>query len=198
MAEEEVGGSKLPNLVCTLPGSTDAIIIAGAHYDANFDYGHGIIDNWSGASLLPSLFESVKAYPRRHTFIFVGFAGEEKGLVGSRYYVRKLPKERKQAIDAMVDLDCLGMTSTKVDLVKTGERLGSLLNSVANAMKLPVSVIDVSRVGISDANAFADAKIPSITVHSVTQDNFSVLHGLKDRLQLVRTEIPEGDSYHCP
>jgi Zn-dependent M28 family amino/carboxypeptidase len=188
MAEEEVAGSRLPNLVCTLPGSTDATIIVGAHYDANFDYGQGIVDNWSGASLLPSLFESVKAYPRRHTFIFVGFVGEEKGLVGSRYYVRKLPKERKNATDAMVNLDCLGMTSTKVDLGKTGGRMGSVLNGVANAMKLPVSVVDVSRVGISDANAFAEAKIPSLTVHSVTQDNFSVLHSLKDRLQLVHTD----------
>jgi len=188
IAEEEVAGSRLPNLVCTLPGSTDATIIVGAHYDANFDYGQGIVDNWSGASLLPSLFESVKAYPRRHTFIFVEFVGEEQGLVGSRYYVRKLPRERKDAIDAMVNLDCLGMTTTKVDPGKTGQQMFGLLNSVANTMKLPVSVVDVSRVGISDANAFAEAKIPSLTVHSVTQDNLSILHGLKDRLKLVRAD----------
>jgi Zn-dependent M28 family amino/carboxypeptidase len=188
LAEEEVAGSRLPNLVCTLPGSTDATIIVGAHYDANFDYGQGIVDNWSGASLLPSLFESVKAYPRRHTFIFVEFVGEEQGLVGSRYYVRQLPRERKDAIDAMVNLDCLGMTTTKVDLGKTGQQMFGLLNSVANTMKLPVSVVDVSRVGISDANAFAEARIPSLTVHSVTQDNLSILHGLKDRLKLVRAD----------
>jgi hypothetical protein len=53
-------------------------------------------------------------------------------------------------------------------------------------MKLPVSAIDLSRAGMSDANAFAEAGIPSVTVHSITQDNLSVLHGLKDRLQLVR------------
>ncbi len=188
LTEEEVGGSRLPNLVCTLPGSSDATIIVGAHYDANFDYGRGIIDNWSGASLLPSLFESVKAYPRRHTFIFVAFVGEERGLVGSRYYVRRLPKERRNAVGAMVNLDCLGVSSTKADLGKTGKGLWNVLNSVAGAMKLPVSVVDVSRVGMSDANAFADAKIPSLTIHSLTQDNFSVLHSLKDKLQLVHPD----------
>ncbi len=35
---------------------------------------------------------------------------------------------------------------------------------------------------------FAEAKIPSLTVHSVTQDNLSILHGLKDRLKLVRAD----------
>ncbi len=88
----------------------------------------------------------------------------------------------------MVNMDCLGLTSTKADLGKTGGRLGTVLNGVADAMKLPVPVVDVSRVGISDANAFADAKIPSLTSHSLTQDNFSVLHSLKDRLQLVRND----------
>ena len=34
-----------------------------------------------GASLLPSLFQALKDAPRKHTFTFVGFTNEEKGLL---------------------------------------------------------------------------------------------------------------------
>ena len=69
LAEQPVKGSKLPNVICTLPGSTDRTIIVGAHFD-HVPLGDGVVDNWSGASLLPSLYEAVKGESRKHTFIF--------------------------------------------------------------------------------------------------------------------------------
>jgi Zn-dependent M28 family amino/carboxypeptidase len=69
-----------------LPGSSDQVIIVGAHFD-RVPEGDGVVDNWSGASLLPSLYEAVKNEPRKHTYIFIGFTDEEQGEVGSRFYV---------------------------------------------------------------------------------------------------------------
>ena len=40
--------------------------------------------------MLPALFESLRTDQREHTLVFIGFAAEEKGLVGSRDYVHKL------------------------------------------------------------------------------------------------------------
>ncbi len=68
-----------------LPGRSDRVIIVGAHFDRVAD-GDGVVDNWSGASLLPSLYEAVKLEPRRHTYIFVGFTDGEEGEVGSHFY----------------------------------------------------------------------------------------------------------------
>ena len=48
--------------------------------------GEGVIDNWTGSILLPSLFEFIREKPRRHHFQFMGFAAEEKGLLGSEAY----------------------------------------------------------------------------------------------------------------
>ena len=84
-SEQHVRGVRFPNVICILRGSDDATIIVGAHYDY-VEMGEGAADNWSGAALLPSLFQSLKDLPRRHTFVFVGFTDEEKGLVGSQFY----------------------------------------------------------------------------------------------------------------
>ena len=59
LSEQPVKGSKLPNVICVLPGSSDKFIIVGAHFD-HVSVGDGVVDNWSGASLLPSLYEAVK------------------------------------------------------------------------------------------------------------------------------------------
>ena len=81
ISEQPVKGSKLPNVICLLPGSSDRVIIVGAHFD-RVSAGDGVVDNWSGASLLPSLYEAVKTEPRKHTYIFIGFTDEERGEVG--------------------------------------------------------------------------------------------------------------------
>ena len=43
--------------------------------------------------------------PRQHTNVFVAFAGEERGLVGSSRYVKNLTPEQKGLIRAFVNLD---------------------------------------------------------------------------------------------
>jgi Peptidase family M28 len=63
LSEQLVKGSKLPNVVCVLPGASDTVIIVGAHFDRAPE-GDGVVDNWSGASLLPSLYQAVKIEPR--------------------------------------------------------------------------------------------------------------------------------------
>jgi len=77
LSEQSVKGSKLPNIVCLLTGTSDKVIVVGAHYDRVSD-GDGVVDNWSGASLLPSIYEAVRGQTREHTYIFVGFTDEEK------------------------------------------------------------------------------------------------------------------------
>src|SRR6185369_4145350 len=111
--EQKVGGSKEPNMICRVPGDGEhpRKIIVGAHFDAVG--GDGVIDNWSGAILLPTLYDVIGRHPRRHTFEFIGFAAEEKGLLGSRAYVHALPKEERQQIAAVIILDSLGLTPTK-------------------------------------------------------------------------------------
>jgi Zn-dependent M28 family amino/carboxypeptidase len=73
----------------------------------------GAVDDWSGAVLLPSLYQSLDSKPRRHRFVFVGFAGEEAGLHGSGAYVNKLTSDERSSLRAMVNLECLGLSPPK-------------------------------------------------------------------------------------
>ncbi|HVN06670.1 MAG TPA: M28 family peptidase, partial [Bryobacteraceae bacterium] len=56
IAEQPVKHLKIPNVICTWPGSTDARILVSAHTD-HVSKGDGTVDDWSGAALLPDLIE---------------------------------------------------------------------------------------------------------------------------------------------
>jgi Zn-dependent M28 family amino/carboxypeptidase len=183
LTEQRVKHAQAPNVICTLPGETDSQIVVGAHFDF-VDLGKGVVDNWSGCSLLPSLYESVKESARRHTFIFIGFTDEEAGLVGSSFYVHQLSKEARGNIAAMVNLDSLGLSPAKMDLAD--KKLAQALVTVAHNSNLPLSMMNVRNLGRSDSDSFQSKKIPSITIHSVTADNFPILHSPRDQLNAIR------------
>ncbi len=179
LSEQKVRGTREPNVLCSSPGETASTIVAGAHFDFA-DAGKGVVDNWSGASLLASLLQGLRTAPRRHTFVFIGFAGEEKGLLGSRSYVKHLSAEDKSRIRAMVNMDTLGLTPTKVWVNGSDKMLTSLLAAVAQGMKAPLGVVNVERTATADSQSFAEKKIPAITIHSVTQETFRILHSPRD------------------
>ena len=169
MFEQPVKHSKTSNLICTVPGQSGSVIVVGAHFDA-VDAGKGAVDNWSGAALLPTLLEGVAVVSRRHTFVFIGFTDEEKGLVGSRFYVDHLSKEDRKNISGMVNIDSVGTSTTEVETERSSKNLIDALGRVAGSLKVPVSVVNVHLVGISDSDSFQDRKIPAISIQSITQD----------------------------
>jgi hypothetical protein len=176
-----------PNLICVLPGKTDAVIVVGAHTDHVWK-GDGVVDNWSGASLLPSLYNSLSGQPRHHTFVFLGFTDEEEGLVGSDFYVRHLSTEQHAKMKAMVNMDTLGLGPTTVWASHADKELLSSLAVVARALKLPVAPVNVDRVGSTDSESFKHYGIPSITIHSLTQETLPILHTPRDRLSAMKMD----------
>ena len=182
---QPVPDADAPNIICSLPGETGEIIIVGAHFDF-VDKGEGVADNWSGASLLPSLFQSLSATTRRHTFVFIGFSDEEEGYIGSHFYVEQLKKDQLESIQAMINLDTLGLDSTKVWTSNSNPELVVLLNRVAASMQLPLDTMDVDDIGDSDGNSFSKRGIPIITLHSVTLGNLHILHSVDDTYNAIQ------------
>jgi hypothetical protein len=62
---------------------------------------------------------------------------------------------------------------------------------VAHAMKLPLTAVNVERVGSTDSESFRDKKVPSITFHSLTQSTLHILHSRQDQL----SEIKQDDYF---
>jgi len=186
LIEQPVKWSRHGNVLCTLPGAGDGIIVVGAHFDASNSL--GVVDNWSGASLLPSLYQSLAQRERDHTFVFAGFTDEEEGLRGSESYVKQMSRQERSRTRAMVNIDCVGMSSTKIWVKRANRTLLSALVQVASSLKLPMAGVDVGEVGDTDSLPFAVKKIPVIDFHSITQQNFTQLHEGRDRPESIRIQ----------
>src|SRR5258708_2613807 len=189
LSEQPVKGAKQPNVICLLPGTSDKVIIVGAHFDY-VSAGNGVVDNWSGASLLPSLYEAIKIEPRKHSYIFIGFTDEELGEVGSAFYVHQMTKEQVAATDTMVNMDTLGLAPTEVWASHSDPRLNNAIASIAKSLKVPVTGVDVEQVGSTDSEQFAQRKIPSITIHSLNQESWDahILHTSKDKRSAMKLD----------
>jgi hypothetical protein len=186
-------GLSRPNVLCTLAGEEKFTIVVGAHYD-KVPRGEGIIDNWSGASLLPSLFESLRQTQRRLTFVFAGFSGEEEGLRGSKAFVKLMKAEDRVNVKAMIDIDCLGLGETKIEVKQSDPKLVEAVARVAYATHLPVGVVNLGGVGLSDAASFREIRVPTLEFHSLTKDTLRLINGPRDRARDLRL-ADYADSY---
>jgi putative aminopeptidase FrvX len=186
LSEQQVKGTKAPNLICTLKGTTDSTIVVGAHFDL-VEKGHGVVDNWSGSSLLPSFYQGLSESPRKHTFVFVSFTGEERGLLGSESFVKQLG-DQKSSVKAMVNLDTLGLGQTKVWLSHSDRNLANWLAVIAKQLDIVIGAVNVDGVGTTDSEPFRERKIPAITVHSVTQDTWPILHSSRDKIEAIHMD----------
>jgi putative aminopeptidase FrvX len=101
-----------------------------------------------------------------------------------------MSKEQAGNVNAMVNLDTLGLTTTKVWNHRSDKNLVKALMSIANTLKLPLQGMNVEQVGDSDASSFAARKIPAITIHSYTQEAFDagILHSPKDQISAIKMD----------
>ena len=94
----------VPNVVAELPGTTDDVVVLGAHLDS-VPSGPGINDNGSGVAALLEIAEAVRAadIQTEATLRFGLWAAEEEGLLGSTAYVESLAR-----ITAYLNVDMIG------------------------------------------------------------------------------------------
>jgi len=85
-----------------------------------------------------------------------------------------------------VNFDSLGLGPTDVWASHADKVLLDALASVAMASKLPVTTMNVDNLGTADSESFARYQIPRITLHSVTQQTWSILHSPSDRLAAIK------------
>jgi peptidase M28-like protein len=77
------------NVVGTLPGSRESVILLGAHHDSRNEACPGASDDASGVAVLLEAARILAGKPHRDTLVFASFGGEETlGLPGSREFVR--------------------------------------------------------------------------------------------------------------
>jgi hypothetical protein len=193
VAELAVKGANTPNIVCTLPGTEKTTVLIGAHYDKPAK-GDGAVEGWSGAALLPSLFESLNATPRRVTYVFVGFTDHQKSLRGSKAYAKDMPKDQVENTKAMINLDALGLGASQLWVGQSDKGLVQSASRVAQALKVPITDFDLGEDASVDSMPFKDRKIPTIDFHSMTPATLSLPGSDKDKLDQIKL-AEYGSSY---
>ncbi|MEP1096755.1 MAG: M28 family peptidase [Cyclobacteriaceae bacterium] len=91
----------------TDPNLKDEVVVYSAHYDhvgvgradAKGDtIYNGARDNAVGTVTVLSAAENIAKYPTRRSALFVLFTGEEKGLLGSQYFIDNSPVEHSKMV----------------------------------------------------------------------------------------------------
>jgi peptidase M28-like protein/PDZ domain-containing protein len=171
------------NVIAELPGSDPALrdeaVVVGAHYDhlglggrdslaedAIGQIHNGADDNASGTAAMLEIARAAAAnrsrFPR--PVVFVAFAGEELGLLGSSYYVNHpaVPIERTVA---MINLDMVGRPSGRILVsgLDSAPELDDDVKAAANGAAIEVKSFKGSAsVGSSDDTSFLLRRVPSI------------------------------------
>lgn len=172
----ETTRATVSNVLAWLPGQTDEYVIVGAHYDhlgrGNFDslapsqigqIHPGADDNASGTAGVLELARLLA--PQRgqlkRSILFMDFAGEELGLLGSAEWVKEPTRPLAKAV-AMLNMDMIGrIKEDKIYIggVGTGTTFKTVLDQ---AQKDAPFKVEYSAGGYSssDHTSFVTEKIP--------------------------------------
>jgi Zn-dependent M28 family amino/carboxypeptidase len=144
-----LAGLRGKNVIGLLPGRDPILrnqtVIVGAHYDhlGLGEFGsldpdstgrvhNGADDNASGTAMLIQIAARLEASPPARTVVFIGFSGEELGLLGSSYYVHQ-PIYPLASTIAMINLDMVGRLRNRRLIVygsRTAKEFPALLDSL--------------------------------------------------------------------
>ncbi len=174
------------NVAGYLPGMTDEYVVIGAHYD-HLGLGEqyslapsmvgtvhpGADDNASGAAGVMALARYFGSQPKRKRgILFLTFAGEELGLLGSSYYVNH-PKFPLDEAVAMINLDMIGRIRDEkvfVGGIATGSNFKALFESLKTKYPFHFDWSEQGGYGSSDHTSFTTKQVPVLFF-------FSGLHG---------------------
>jgi aminopeptidase YwaD len=164
------------NVGAYLPGNTEEYVIIGAHYD-HLGLGEqfslapslagtvhpGADDNASGTAGVIELAHWFAREPRHaRGILFLTFAGEELGLLGSSYYVNHPILPLANAV-AMINMDMIGRIRDRkvyVGGVATGSTFAPLLEQLGPKHDFHMDVTERGGYGSSDHTSFTTKQVP--------------------------------------
>ena len=172
--------SQIPvrNVIGFLPGTgtlADEYVVVGAHYDhvgmggpgslapGTIAIHNGADDNASGTVSLLEVARRIahNDAKNRRSIIFIAFTGEEKGLLGSKHYVKN-PRWALEKTVAMVNMDMVGRlhdNTLTIYGIGTARRFDSLVERLNGSIGLTLNK-KAAGFGPSDHSSFYQVHIP--------------------------------------
>jgi len=191
ISEKFLPDFKTENVVGYVRGISkpDSFIVISAHYDhlgmmGRETYFPGANDNASGISMLLNLAShfSRKQNQPECSIAFIAFAGEEAGLVGSKYYTEN-PLFDLSKIKFLINLDLLGTGDEGMMVVNATEfpNQFQVLESINNDKKYLLSLKQRGKAKNSDHYYFSELGVPSFFFY--TMGGIQAYHDINDKAE---------------
>ncbi|QNJ97133.1 aminopeptidase [Constantimarinum furrinae] len=160
------------NVVGYLDHNAASTIVIGAHYDHLGLGGEGSLyregeaihngadDNASGVAVMLDLARRLSEN-KKNNYLFIGFSGEEMGLLGSSYFVKNSTIDLEQ-INYMINMDMVGRLNTERTVAVHGVGTSPVFKQTlfaSNTFDLNIAEHE-SGIGPSDHTSFYLADIP--------------------------------------
>jgi len=154
--------------------NNDSLLIIGAHYDHLGMVGDALFsganDNASGTTMLLALANYYSRHPEKRpcNMLFLWFAGEEAGLIGSKYYTEH-PSFTFKMPTSMINLDLLAGGSEGIMLVngKENTKIASRFNTANDSLKAIPKVALRPNAPNSDHYWFAKKGVPAVFMYTM-------------------------------
>ena len=188
--QEEYEGTS-HNVVADLPGLTDEWIALTAHYDT-VPLSRGSYDNMSGCIGLLCILDALKGKQYRYGLRFVFCGSEERGLLGSKAYVRDHEQELGK-IALNINLDMIGTYMGHfIARVSAEEALVTYIKYLGSELGFGIA----PRQGVysSDSTPFADKGVPALSFARIAGPSQAVIHNRYDTPDVLSDERIRTDS----
>ena len=176
-------------------------VVIGAHFDHLGMGGEGSLfrgeaaihngadDNASGVAMMMNLADRLQGVNTNSNYLFIGFSGEEKGLLGSAFYVRNPTIDTKK-VRYMINLDMVGrLKDSTVAVNGVGTSPGFKQTLFANNdLGLTVSEFE-SGIGPSDFTSFYLADIPVLSFFTGQHEDYHKPSDDSDKLNYEGMEL---------
>lgn len=178
------------NVIAELPGKREEWIVLSAHYDTT-SLSHGAYDNMSGCAGLLGIMEQMKGKELNYGLRFVFCGSEERGLLGSKAYVRDHEKELRQTV-LNINLDMIGTYMGKfIACVSAEEKLTHYISYMAAEVGFPIAA--ENGVYSSDSTPFADHGVPAVSFARIANGNVAPIHCRYDVKDVMSMEQLQKD-----
>ena len=178
------------NVVAEIPGRNGEFITLSAHLDTT-RMSHGSYDNMSGCVGLLGVMDALKGADLNYGLRFVFCGSEERGLLGSKAYVRDHEQDlEKTALN--INLDMIGTIMGKfIACASAEEALASYLRYMGAELNFPVDAY--TGVYSSDSTPFADKGVPAVSLARIAGGNAAPIHCRYDTMDVLSMGQMEKD-----
>ena len=167
------------NVISEIKGELDEEIVFTAHYDS-VPFSRGVYDNGAGSAILLELYRYFISNKPKRTLRFIWCGSEERGLLGSKAFVKKHNKQLKNIV-LCINVDVAGPVLGKDAIVVMANK--DAVKFVEEYRTQIEYVCDVkSDTYSSDSIPFADKGIPGLNFMRFGAPGTAHIHSRKDTL----------------